>query len=137
MIKDLLSGNNFPDMGKIAFDSSDHMRFQNGMNVSGHNYGCHRRFVIEKNIEGHEGYTITLFNLDGIHPFWGDNVQMAPKQMHITNIDNNVVELRGYGYDPLGSPFSDYGIILLLENGEIERVQLNMYDRNISIVYFK
>ena len=27
--------------------------------MSGHNYGCNRRFVIEKNIEGGEGYTVT------------------------------------------------------------------------------
>ena len=30
-----------------------------------------------------------------------------------------------------------YGVVLLLEENEISRVQLNMYDRNISIVYLK
>ncbi|BDW77207.1 hypothetical protein BFINE_30020 [Bacteroides finegoldii DSM 17565] len=116
------------------------------MDVSGHNYGCNRRFVIEKNIEGGEGYTVTLYNLDGLHPLWKDNIQMAPKRMRIISTSDNIVELRGYGYDEnamaLGAPLADasfdsYGIMLLIENAEIRRIQLNMYDRNISIVYLK
>lgn len=47
-IKYLLEGNNQPSDGQVVFDSSDHVRFQNGQNVSGHNYGCNRRLVIEK-----------------------------------------------------------------------------------------
>ena len=56
-VKCLLEGNNYPSNGQVVFDSSDHIRFQNGQNVSGHNYGCNRRLVIEKNIQGDEGYT--------------------------------------------------------------------------------
>lgn len=55
----ILQGNNNPSPGSIVFDSSDHIRFQNGMDVSGHNYGCNRRIVIEKSITGGKGYTIT------------------------------------------------------------------------------
>ena len=83
LIKDLLEGNNYPVKGSVSFDSSDHIRFQNGVDVSGHNYGCNRRFVIEKNIEGGEGYTVTMYNLDGLHPIWQNNIQMAPKRMKI------------------------------------------------------
>ena len=142
----LIEGNNYPPEGKVFFDSSDHIRFQNGQNVSGHNYGCNRRFVIEKNIEGGEGYTVTMYNLDGLHPFWKNNIQMAPKRMHIVSTNENVIELRGYGYDEnalaLGvsladASFASYGIVLLIEDTEIKRIQLNMYDRNISIVYLK
>ena len=142
----LLEGNNFPASGKIVFDSSDHIRFQNGQNVSGHNYGCNRRLVIEKNIHGSEGYTVSMYNMDGIHPFWKDNVQMAPKRMRIVNVENNIVELRGFGYDEnalaMGAPlevasFENYGIVLLIENGEIVRAQLNLFDRHISIVYLQ
>lgn len=46
----LLKGDNNPPQGAVVFDSSDHVRFQNGNDVSGHNYGCNRRLVIEKNI---------------------------------------------------------------------------------------
>lgn len=133
----IIKGDNNPPNGKIDFDSSDHIRFQNGQNVSGHNYNCHRRITIEKNIEGGEGYTVTMYNMDGIHPFWQNNIQMAPKRMRIDSVDENIVNLRGYGFDQMGSPFSDYGIALLVENNMISRVQLNMYDRGISIVYLR
>ena len=113
------------------------MRFQNGQAVSGHNYGCNRRISIEKNINGGEGFTVTIYNLDSIHPLWGNNVQMAPKQMRIIKSLENVVELRGFGKDRLGATFSDYGILVMIESNEIVRVQLNMIDRNTSIVYLK
>ncbi len=136
-LNSLLAGSNNPPEGTVVFDSSDHIRFQNGQNVSGHNYGCNRRLVFEKNIEGGEGYTITMYNLDGLHPLWQNNVQMAPKRMRIISVEGNIIQLRGYGFDQMGGSFADYGIVLLIENSEIYRVQLNMYDRNISIVYLK
>lgn len=82
--------------------------------------------------------------MDGLHPLWQNNVQMAPKRMRIIGINKNIVELRGYGYDEnalaMGAPleaasFENYGIVLMIENDEIVRIQLNMFDRNISIVY--
>ena len=94
MIKHLLNWDNCPPEGKVVFDSSDHIRFQNGQDISGHNYGCNRRLVIEKNIQGEEGYTVTMYNLDGVHPLWKNNVQMAPKRMKIVNVEGNIVELR-------------------------------------------
>ena len=133
----LIEGDNYPPVGYVSFDSSDHIRFQNGEDVSGHNYGCNRRFMIEKNIEGGEGYTVTMYNLDGFHPTWQNNIQMAPKRMRIISVDGNIVELRGYGVDMLGSSFSDYGVVLLIDNKTISRIQLNMFDRNICIVYVK
>lgn len=136
-VRYLLEGNNYPSNGQVVFDSSDHIRFQSGQNVSGHNYGCNRRLVIEKNIQGDEGYTVTMYNLDGIHPLWQNNVQMAPKRMRIINVAGDIVQLRGYGFDMMGASFADYGVSLLIENGVISRAQLNMYDRNISIVYLK
>lgn len=132
-----MNGNNNPPEGSLTFDSTDHVRFQNGVDVSGHNVGCNRRITIEKNINGGMGYTVTMYNLDGLHPLWQNNVQMAPKQMRIINVQDNVVQLRGYGFDMMGDSFADYGISLLIENDVIYRVQLDMYDRNISIVYLK
>lgn len=66
----------------------------------------------------------------------GNNIQMTPKPMRIVNVEGNVVTLRGWGHDNLGGDYSDYGILLLVENNTITRVQLNMYDRGVSIVYF-
>ena len=136
-IESLKNGNNNPPEGSICFTSSDHVRFQDGQDVSGHNLGSNRRLVIEKDIEGGEGYTVTIYNLDGIHPLWQNNVQMSPKRMRIINVSENIVQLRGYGADSFGASFSDYGVVLLFNNDEIVRAQLNMYDRNISIVYLK
>ena len=31
--------------------------------------------------------------------------------------------------------FANYGIMLLIEENEVKRIQLNMFDRNVSIVY--
>lgn len=90
---------------------------------------------MKKNIEGNEGYTVTMYNLDGNHPLWQNNIQMAPKRMKIVSVDGNIVELRGYGYDQLGASFTDYGVAVLIEEGCISRLQLNMFDRNISIIY--
>lgn len=145
-IKYLLEGNNQPSDGQVVFDSSDHVRFQNGQNVSGHNHGCNRRLVIEKNIQGGKGYTISMYNMDGMHPLWQNNIQMAPKRMKIVNVDGNIVDLRGYGYDEnalaMGAPletasFENYGVVLMIEDGKIVRAQLNMFDRNVSIVYLQ
>ncbi len=142
----LLKGDNNPPAGQVFFDSSDHIRFEKGRDVSGHNYNCNRRIKIESNISGKEGYTVTIFNLDGIHPLWGNNVQMSPKRMKIVNTHHNMVELRGYGYDEnalrLGAPpeaasFAHYGLLLLFNNGEIIQARLNMFDRGICIEYLK
>ena len=99
ILESLLSGNNYPDVGEYKFDSFDHIRYQNGVDVSGHNCGCHRQVEIKNNINDEEGYTITILNLDGNHPLWGNNIQMAPKQMKIVSHSNNLVSLRGYGQD--------------------------------------
>lgn len=134
LIDEILLGNNNPNNGELIFDSSDHERYQNGRAVSGHNYGCNRRFVIKSN---GNGYTVTLYNLDGMHPLWGNNVQMAPKPMRIVKITGDVVEMRGYGRDMMGSSFADYGIYIHLVNKEIDSIQLNMYDKGVSIIYYK
>lgn len=137
IIESLLSGNNFPPEGSVSFTSSDHIRYHNGQDVSGHNLGSNRRLVIEKDIEGGEGYTVTMYNLDDLHPLWQNNVQMSPKRMRVINVNENIVQLRGYGHDSMGASFADYGVVLLIKNNEIVRLQLNIYDRNISIVYLK
>ena len=137
LFKYLIEGDNNPMDGILNFDSSDHVRFENGKAASGHNLGCHRRIEFRKDIEGDLGYTMTIYNLDGVHPLWQNNIQMSPKKMKIISADEGIVELRGYSCDLLGNSFENYGILFLHNGYEIERVQLNIYDRNISIVYLK
>jgi len=135
ILDDLKKGNNYPTKGEILFKSSDHIRYENSQNVSGHNYGCNRAVKIESNVKGNEGYTVTTYNLDGNHPLWGNNIQMSPKQMKIINYSPNEILLRGYGYDAMGSSFADYGLSIFLNNGEIEKCRLHMYDRKVDIEY--
>ena len=131
-----------PPLGKFEFDSSDHVRFHSGTNISGHNYGCYRRISIENNVNGGDGYTVTIFNMDGMHPLWGNNIQMSPKQMKIVSVNKlsgtkKVVELRGFGFDLMGSPFSNYGMRILIEGNDIEQIDLLLLDRGITLEYYK
>lgn len=121
------------DLGNIRFESTDHIRYQNGRDVSGHNMGAKRGIEVKPNIRGGEGYTVTIYNQDGNHPLWGDNVQMAPKQMRIVKQDENKVELRGFGYDPMGEPFSDYGLTIHYRGASIDRIVLHLHDRGVDI----
>lgn len=121
----------------FVFKSPDHLRYENGKHVSGPHGGAGRAVKVEPNISGGEGYTVTLFNLDGNHPVWQNNVQMAPKQMKIIQQTADKIVLRGYGHDAMGASFADYGLTLKLKNGEVENCILHMHDRNVDIEYQK
>jgi hypothetical protein len=125
------------DLSDFRFISDDHIRYENGNDVSGHNYGSHREIRVQRNNSGTNEYLVTIYNHDGHHPVWGDNVQMAPKRMEIINTSLTHIELRGVGQDQLGNSFDDYGLILHILNNEVTKVTLKMYDRRVSIVYTK
>ena len=136
-LSDLKSGSNRPTSGSYDFKSSDHIRFQNGQDVSGHNYNCHRTVRIESNIEGREGYTVSIMNDDSIHPLWGNNIQMAPKQMRVISVEPGRVVLQGYGVDRMGASFADYALTIVFENDEVTSCILHMIDRNVDLIYLK
>jgi len=125
------------DLSDLKFLSTDHIRYQNGVDVSGHNFNCKRGIKIETNINGDVGYTVTMHNMDGNHPVWGDNIQMAPKQMKIIDSANSKTVLRGFGQDAMGSPFSDYGITIYHPQVEVDKIVLHMHDRGVDIEYLK
>lgn len=144
-LQDLLSGSNYPASGSYEFKSSDHIRYQNGIDVSGHNYNCHRTVKIEKNASGNKGYTVTVFNDDGTHPLWGSNIQMSPKPMEVISKTSHEIALRGYGYDQQAlmmgigernASFANYGLTIRLSNGMIHSCILHMYDRGVDLAYF-
>lgn len=78
-----------------------------------------------------------MYNLVGNHPIWGDNIQMTPKPMKIIQQNESQIQLRGYGYDRMGFPFAGYGLTLNISNGDVEKITLHMYDRNVEITYLK
>ena len=120
---------------KLRFASKDHIRYENGIHVSGPHGGAGRGIQIVPNFELKEGYLVTIYNQDGLHPLWGNNIQMAPKQMKVVRKSENEIELRGFGHDMFGNTFSDYGMTLKLYDGELEKCTLHMFDRNIDIEY--
>ncbi len=110
------------------------MRYENEIHVAGpHPGGAPRAIKVEPNIEGDIGYTVTLFSLDG----GTARVQAAPKQMKLESINNSEIKLVGFGYDQMGSPFSDYGLTICHEGGNITKCKLHMFDRNVDIEYLK
>lgn len=115
----------------FVFHSSDHLRYENGIHTSGPHGGAPRAIKVEANISGNEGYTVTMFNTDGGQA----NVQMAPKQMRLVGLDNEKIQLEGYGNDNFGASFADYGLTIYHNEGNIEKCILHMYDRNVDIEY--
>lgn len=115
----------------FVFHSSDHLRYENGIHTSGPHGGAPRAIKVEANINGNEGYTVTMFNTDGGQA----NIQMAPKQMRLVGLDNQKIQLKGYGNDQFGATFSDYGLTIYHNEGNIEKCILHMYDRNVDIEY--
>ena len=113
------------------------MRYQNGQLVFGSHGGTKRGIKIESNISGEDGYTVTIHNIDGNHPVWGNNVQMALKQMRIESETDTKIVLRGFGYDSMGASFADYGMTLHLEAGQIDKAVLHIHDRCVDIEYLK
>jgi len=119
----------------FVFKSSDHLRYENGKHVSGPHGGAGRAVKVEPNISGGQGVTVTLYNLDGNHPVWQNNVQMAPKQMKVIESNSDKIVLRGYGQDAMGASFADYGLTINLKNGQLYNCVLHMHDRGVDIEY--
>ena len=124
-------------LSDFQFVSDDHTRYENEQAVKADNKGCMRGIRVQKNVAGGKGYTVTVYNLDKGISIWADNIQMSPKQMEITHNSNAGIKLRGFGKDSMGNDFSDYGITIHLLNEVPSKITLNLYDRNIYIVYSK
>lgn len=117
------------------FLSDDHTRIQNGQATNASNKGAWRGIRVKTS--DNKTFYVTMYNMDGNQPVWGDNIQMAEKQMKmLEEIDSKIV-LRGFGNDSMGSSFADYGLTLHKKGSEIDKVSLHMHHRNVDIVYEK
>lgn len=121
----------------FEFTSSDHLRYENGKHVAGPHGGARRLVKVQPNITGGEGFSVTIYNLDGNHPLWRNNVQMGSKQMKVIEQTPDKVVLRGYGHDNMGASFADYGMTIYYSNGECNKAILHMHDRNVDIEYLQ
>ena len=125
------------DLNNFKFISSDHVRYENGIDNYGYQKGAHRGIGILKHQSEEDAYNVTMYNMDGSHRVWGTNIQMHPKQMKMISKTESKIELRGFGNNPFGVPFSDYGITLHIINNDVDRVVLHMYKKKVDIEYFK
>ncbi len=116
----------------FLFNSADHIRYENGVVVSGPHGGAPRAIKVESNISGGKGFTVTIYNTDEQYV-----VQMTPKQMEIIKQDRNQIILRGFGSDFFGGSFTDYGLTINYIDDEIDNCILHLLDRNVDIKYLK
>lgn len=123
------------DLSDFKFVSDDHIRYENGQERKADNKGAMRGVRIQTS--DNKTFSASIYNMSGIHPVWGNNVQMAPKQMKIVDQNKSLIKLRGFGTDAMGASFADYGISLHLKNNSVEKATLHMHDRNVDIVYLK
>lgn len=126
------------NLSNLTFKSGHHYRIENGVEVGG---GAANRIIrIEDSISGNEGYSVTIYDQDGVHPLWKDNVSMSTKPMKIISSSMEKTEMRGWGtyVVPLAGftvPYSNYGITIHHPAGQVEKIVLHMFDRNINIRY--
>ncbi len=123
------------DLTDYKFLSDDHTRIQNGQATNANNKGAWRGIRIKTS--DNETFYVTMYNMNGNHPVWGDNIQMAEKQMKMLQETDSDIVLRGFGTDRMGSSFADYGLTLHKKDGDIAKISLHMHDRNVVIVYEK
>jgi tetratricopeptide (TPR) repeat protein len=119
----------------FKFLSDDHTRVQNGQPINANNKGAWRGIRVktpDNNI-----FYVTMYNMNENHPVWGDNIQMAEKKMKLVEQTNDKIILRGFGTDPMGASYADYGLTLHKSNGNVNKITLHMHDRNITITYEK
>lgn len=119
----------------FIFKSPDHIRYENSKHISGPHGGAARVIKVEPEEIYEDNYIVTIYNSDGNHPLWQNNVQMSPKQMKIIEQDSNKIVLRGWGNDAMGEPFANYGLIINHRNDDILNCILRLYDRNVDIKY--
>lgn len=124
------------DLTDYKFISDDHIRIQNGQKLNANNKGAWRGIRIQSS-DNNSTFIVTTYNLVENHPVWGNNIQMAPKQMKLIKETENEICLRGFGTDSMGASFADYGITLHKSCQNINKITLHMFDRNVDIIYLK
>lgn len=119
----------------FVFKSPDHIRYENSKHISGPHGGASRVIKVEPASDYIDNYIVTIFNSDGNHPLWQNNVQMSPKQMKVIEKYSNKIVLRGWGNDTMGASFANYGLIINFQDNQILNCILRLHDRNVDVKY--
>jgi hypothetical protein len=124
----------------LEFKSSKHQRFENNKAIS--ELQNSNRLIkielidqLEPNLITDIAYTMTIYNLENKTVF-GDNLQMSPKRMRITEIADKKIALQGFGTDSMNFSFKDYEATLTLDDQKIEKISVLMVDKNAFIEYY-
>lgn len=144
ILQSILQGDNNPSSGSVVFNSNTHQRYEQGQPVRGEQFGCRRNVVIEKNISGGIGYSVSVQNPDAIPGSW-EATPMSTKPMRITSVSADKIEMRGYGYDRtavlMGIPmsaatFENYGMTIFHNGQNITHCIIHMIERDVDIDYY-
>lgn len=123
------------DLTDFKFLSDDHTRIENGRPTSANNKGAWRGIRVKTS--DNVTFFVTMYNMNENHPVWGNNIQMSEKRMKIIEENNDKIILRGFGTDPMGASFADYGLTIHKSNNDVHKITLHMHDRRIDIMYIK
>jgi tetratricopeptide (TPR) repeat protein len=134
---DFISNSKTPsiDLTDYKFLSDDHDRIESGSIKKANNKGAWRGIRIRTS--DNKTFYVSMYNMNGNHPVWGDNIQMAEKCMKLIQETEERLSFRGFGKDSMGASFSDYGISLHKSGKMVNEVTLHLHDRNVDIVYKK
>ena len=119
----------------FEFFSSDHNRYEFGRHVSGPHGGARRVVKVESNITGGQGYSVSVYNMDGPHPVWQSNLQVGHKQMALSSQGTDKIVLKGFGQDQFGNSFAGFGLTIHLSNQKVAKCILHLHDRNVDLEY--
>lgn len=127
----------------LVLKSTHHQRYQNDVPVMGPQY-CNRQIKIEHKIfkdmfnglevNPKEGFIVTMWNTDLEPP----TQHMQPKMMKMAYDFGDEILLQGVALEAMGRVMHndrDYGITLHLENRNVVKCVLHMYDREVDIEY--
>jgi hypothetical protein len=125
------------DISHLYFESREHKRYNGGQWNGGDDGCCGRAIEVKTHPEFSNSFLVTVYNLDGVHPVWGTNVQIAGKRMRVIESSNSHITLRGHGLDSRGFPFSNFGITIHFKDGGVDYISLYYHDRDVRLDYLK
>ncbi|WP_300436221.1 hypothetical protein [Christiangramia sp.] len=127
------------DISDIYFKSKKYIIHDKELDTSMCKLGEPKAIKIEPQIDGKNGFTVTIFKVTGFTPFWGNKVELALRHMDIVELSLEKSFLRAcnhsLGKDSRPSKKSDYGLSIYHPNNQIERIILHKYHKNKELEF--